>query len=181
MCVETKCDDDDDDDDVLDQRHNVSQLSTCVMMMMMMMMMMCCLRQTSEPTTDLCALTEDWFSRLSSSSDESVAAVLNIAQQPFSELRLPALRLVATLAALPWAQQLLVAHPGFVEYLLDRGTERGERAGLEAKYRIVLTLVESDVASTSVAAELYQRLREYAREGPLYVRVETQVAFETGQ
>jgi len=137
--------------------------------------------QVPERTSDLYALTEDWFSHLSRSSDESLAMVMHIAQQPFGELRLPALRLVNVLAALPWAEQLLVSHAGFVEYLLDRSTERGDRAGLEAKYSIVVTLVESTTARTSVPAELYQRLREYAREGPLYVMVETQVAFETGQ
>ena len=137
--------------------------------------------QTAEPAADLCALTEDWFSRMSRSSDESLSLILHITQQPFGELRLPALRLVHALATLPWAERLLLAHPGFVEYLLDRTTERGDRAGLEAKYSIVVTLVESATASSIVPAELYQRLREYAREGPLYVRLESQVAFESGQ
>jgi len=81
----------------------------------------------------------------------------------------------------PWGEQLLVAQPGFLEYLLDRSTERGDRDGLEAKYGIVVTLVQSTTAGGGIAAELYQRLREYAREGPLYVRLESQVAFDTGQ
>jgi len=138
-------------------------------------------QSSSEPPADLCALTEDWFGRLTQSTNESLSVVLHIAQQPFGELRLPALRLVNVLAVLPWAQQLLIAHPGFLEYLLDRSTERGERAGLEAKYNIVTTLLASETTAASVAAELYQRLREYAREGPFYVRLEAQVAFESGQ
>jgi len=89
--------------------------------------------------------------------------------------------LVNALAALQWAQQLLVAHPGFLEYLLDRSTEHGERAGLEAKFSVVVILVESSTVGSSVPAELYQRLGEYAREGPLYVRLESQVAFESLQ
>jgi len=137
--------------------------------------------QTSEPPADVCSLTEDWFSRLSHSASESLSVVLHIAQQPFNELRLPALRLVNVLAVLPWALHLLIDHPGFLEYLLDRTTERGERAGLEAKYNIVTTLIASETAAANVAAELYQRLREYAREGPFYVRLESQVAFESGQ
>jgi len=147
--------------------------------------MMCCVghcQESSELTSDLCQMTEDWFSMLSShSADDSLSLILNTAQQPFSDLRLPALRLVNAIAALPWGEQLLTAHPGFVEYLLDRSTERGERAGLDAKYSIVLTLVQSSTARCTVPAELYQRLREYVQQGPLYVHVETQVAFETGQ
>ena len=73
-----------------------------------------------------------------------------------------------------------MAHPGFLEYLLDRTTEHGDRPGLEAKYSIVVTLVESSTARSIVPAELYQRLREYAREGVLYVKLESQVAFESG-
>jgi len=137
--------------------------------------------QPADRTDELCALTEDWFSRLARSSDDAVGQVLQIAQQPFGELRLPSLRLVNTLAAMPWGERLLVAHPGFLEYLLDRSTERGDRDGLEAKYGIVMTLVQSTTAGGSVAAVLYQRLREYAREGPLYVRLEPRVEFDTGQ
>jgi len=147
--------------------------------------MMCCVghcQESSELTSDLCQMTEDWFSMLSShSANDSLSLILNTAQQPFSDLRLPALRLVNAIAVLPWGEQLLTAHPGFVEYLLDRSTERGERAGLDAKYSIVLTLVQSSTARSTVPAELYQRLREYVQQGPLYVHVETQVAFETGQ
>ena len=65
--------------------------------------------------------------------------------------------------------------------MLDRSTERGDREGLEAKYAVVTTLVESRTAGDSIAAELYQRLREYAREGPLYVRLDPRVDFDTGQ
>ena len=125
--------------------------------------------------------TKDWFSHLSSSAEESLSIVLRIAQQPLGELHLPSLRLVNALAALPWAEALLVVHAGFLEYLLDRTTERGDRAGLEAKYAIVTTMVASPTVSGTLPAELYQRLREYAREGPLYVRIETQVALDSGQ
>jgi len=137
--------------------------------------------QPAERTNELHALTEDWFGRLARSSDDAIHLVLEIAQQPFGELHLLSLRLVNALAAAPWGEQLLVAHPGFLEYLLDRSTERGDREGLEAKYSVVKTLVQSPTAGGSVAAELYQRLREYAREGPLYVRLEPQVEFDTGQ
>ena len=132
---------------------------------------------------DLYALTEDWFTSLSASrlADDSLTQVLHIAQQPFKDLRLPALRLVGAVAALPWGEQLLIGHPGFVEYLLDRSTEREDRGGLEAKYHVVQTLVQSTTSGSGMGVELYQRLREYEREGPLYVRIETQVAFDTGQ
>jgi len=74
--------------------------------------------QPAEQTAELHALTEDWFSHLSRSSDNAVRLVLDIAQQPFGDLRLPALRLVGTLATAPWGERLLIAHPGFLEYLL---------------------------------------------------------------
>jgi len=137
--------------------------------------------QPAEQTAELHALTEDWFNHLTRSSDDAMHLVLQIAQQPFGELHLLSLRLVNVLAAAPWGEQLLIAHPGFLEYLLDRSTERGDREGLEAKYSIVMTLVQSVTAGGSIAAELYQRLREYAREGLLYVRLEPQVEFDTGQ
>jgi 26S proteasome non-ATPase regulatory subunit 5 len=137
--------------------------------------------QPSDQTPQLLSLTEDWFGRLTHSVDDSIKTVLSIAHQPFGELRITALRLVAALAALPWGLSHLIAHAGFLEYLLDRSTERGERDGLEAKYTIVSVIVGSPTASTIVPGEFFLRLREYERDGPFYVKHESHVAFESGQ
>ena len=64
---------------------------------------------------------------------------------------------------------------------MDRSTERGDRAGLDAKYSIVTTLTKSSAAAASIPSELYHKLRLYVQEGPLYVNIESHVAFETGQ
>lgn len=132
--------------------------------------------QVSSQLPDLLSLTEDWFSRLSHSVDDSIAKVLSIAKQPFFELRVAAFRLLGALVSLPWCQSRLIERAGFLEYLLDRSTERGDRNGLEAKYNIIAKLAASETAV--LLSEQLIRLKEYVREGPFYVKYEAQVAFE---
>jgi 26S proteasome non-ATPase regulatory subunit 5 len=129
-------------------------------------------------TNELLALTEHWFSLLSDGAGTDVLRViLSVAKQPFAELRLVALGLIRSLALVLWGQRILHSHPGFNEYLLDRSTE-GTKEGLEEKFSIVKTLVESPTVADVFGWEYVARLRTYERDGPFYVRRETQVAMD---
>jgi len=79
---------------------------------------------------------------------------------------------------LPWCQSRLIERAGFLEYLLDRSTERRDRNGLEAKYDVISKLANSETAANILLTEQLIRLKEYVREGPFYVKYEAQVAFE---
>ena len=70
------------------------------------------------------------------------------------------------------------AQPGFNEYLLDRSTEQ-TKEGKEGKYSIVKTLVDSPTAMELFGRVYFVRLKEFEREGPFYVKVESAVAFES--
>lgn len=118
---------------------------------------------------------------MSRSPNGALSVVLSVARQPFVDLHIAGLRLLGSLATLPWCQAQLVASAGFIEYLLDRSTEHGERAGLDAKYDIVSKLAGSESAAGIMSSEVLIRLREYVREGPIYVKVEAQVAFEKAE
>jgi Proteasome non-ATPase 26S subunit len=110
-----------------------------------------------------------------------MSAVISLARQPFSDLHVAGLRLLGSIVTLPWCQSRLIESAGFIEYLLDRSTERGDRTGLEVKYDVISKLASSEVAASVLPSEILIRLREYVREGPLYVKIESQVAFEKAE
>ena len=103
--------------------------------------------------------------------------LLNIASQPFTELRCGALDLFNTLANVPWGQQSLNNYPGFNEYLLDRSTEKSKE-GKDAKFAIVKTLAESPTVVDVFGAPYMMHLKRYQNDGPYFVKVEAAVAFE---
>ena len=103
--------------------------------------------------------------------------VLDLAQQPFVQLRCAALEHFATIALTPWGQKMLNSHPGFNEYLLNRSTENSKE-GKEAKYNIVKTLVESPTVQDIFGQPYFLKLKVYVREGPFYILTEAAVALE---
>ena len=132
--------------------------------------------QACEQTTDLLALTQHWYSGLGGGMMETLYSLAN---QPFTDLRVCALQMYQALATLPWGQQNLKNHPGFVEYLLDRSTEKNKE-GKDGKFRVVSSIVDSPTAENVFGAQLYRNFVIYRNEGPYFVKVETQVALEEG-
>ncbi len=102
---------------------------------------------------------------------------MQLASQPFLQLRCAAIQHFATLALTLWGQKTLNEYPGFNEYLLNRSTESTKEAK-EEKYNVVQTLVESPTVQEVFGQPYYTKLRLYEKEGPFYVLTEAAVAFE---
>ncbi|XP_066999030.2 26S proteasome non-ATPase regulatory subunit 5 [Anabrus simplex] len=120
------------------------------------------------------ALTKSWFDALSPNPLETIMAV---SRQPFPELRLAGLQVLNVLAEQSWGQEYMKNHPGLVEFLLDRSMET-IKSCKDAKFDVIRTIVESPTAAAIFGHDTMQRLEEFAREGPFYVRGQTEVAIE---
>ena len=64
-----------------------------------------------------------------------------------------------------------------MEYLLDRKTEP-EKEGKELKYSIIRSLSESPTGRANLGIEYYQRVCQYAKDGPFHSDQQTAVKFE---
>ena len=134
----------------------------------------CVVTQVSEQTEELLQGTEQWFSYL---HKDSLQLMESLISQPILQVRCAALQLLQCLATLPWAQERMNSQPGFKEYLLDRSTEH-DKDSKDKKYDVIKTLCESPTALEVFGREYHMKLREFVKEGPFFVRTETQVALE---
>nr|CAD7418688.1 unnamed protein product [Timema cristinae] len=66
---------------------------------------------------------------------------------------------------------------GLIEFLLDRSTE-ATKLCKDAKYEVLRTIVSSPTSESVFGIETILRFKNYIREGPVYVHVETEVAIE---
>jgi 26S proteasome non-ATPase regulatory subunit 5 len=70
------------------------------------------------------------------------------------------------------------AEPGFLEFLLNRSTEK-DKEGKEAKFAIIHSICENaDEAKSALGNVNYLKLRRYINEGLFYVEPEANVAFD---
>ncbi|XP_063000854.1 26S proteasome non-ATPase regulatory subunit 5 [Elgaria multicarinata webbii] len=127
-----------------------------------------------QQTEDLLGMTESWFSSLSS---QPLELFRSISTQPFPDLHCGALRVFTAVANQPWAQRMMLASPGFVEYAVDRSVEP-DKASKEAKYELVKALANSKTTPEIFGNQHYLRLRAYLREGPYYIKAVSTTAVE---
>ncbi|KAH0615519.1 hypothetical protein JD844_004878 [Phrynosoma platyrhinos] len=127
-----------------------------------------------QQTEDLLGMTESWFSSLAS---QPLELFRSISTQPFPDLHCAALRVFTAIANQPWAQRLMIASPGFVEYVVDRSVEP-DKASKEAKYELVKALASSKTIAEIFGNQHYLRLRAYLHEGPYYVKAVSTTAVE---
>nr|XP_057915556.1 26S proteasome non-ATPase regulatory subunit 5 [Doryrhamphus excisus] len=130
--------------------------------------------QPEQQTEDLLALTESWFRLL---SKQPIEMIRNISTQPFPELHCGALRVFTAIATQPWGQRLMVATPGFMEFVLDRSTGQSKEAK-DAKFELVGSLVTSSTAAEILGTQNYISLKAYLKEGPYYVSAVAAVGTE---
>ncbi|GFO49594.1 26S proteasome non-ATPase regulatory subunit 5 [Plakobranchus ocellatus] len=133
-----------------------------------------CHLQAEHQTSELLVLTERWFV---TSTPDAFTCVWSTAQQPFPDLRLPALHVLQTVAALPWGQKMMNATPGFREYVLDRSTEHSKE-GKESKYELVCALANSPTAAEIFGQPYLVQLKEYVNQGAFFVMAQSEVAME---
>ncbi|XP_054853235.1 26S proteasome non-ATPase regulatory subunit 5 [Eublepharis macularius] len=127
-----------------------------------------------QQTEDLLRMTESWFSCLSS---QPLELIRSISTQPFPDLHCGALRVFTAIANQPWAQRMMVASPGFVEYVVDRSVDP-DKSSKEAKYELVKTLASSKTSAEIFGNQHFLKLRGYMHEGPYYVKAISTTAVE---
>ncbi|XP_053552208.1 26S proteasome non-ATPase regulatory subunit 5 [Bombina bombina] len=125
-------------------------------------------------TEDLLRMTESWFTSL---SNHPMDLFRDIASQPFPELHCGALKVFTAIANQPWAQQLMIGSPGFIEYVVDR-TVDPDKDSKDAKFELVKALVNSKTIAEVFGNQHYLRLRAYLREGPYHIKAISTVALE---
>ncbi|KAJ8039549.1 26S proteasome non-ATPase regulatory subunit 5 [Holothuria leucospilota] len=123
---------------------------------------------------DLEGMLQQWFEQVST---KPMDLILSLCQQPFLEIRCPALSILQALCDHKWAQTQLLNRPGFQEYLLDRSTEH-EKIGKESKYAVVKALAEAYHTGEIFGRPYLLKLREYVRDGPFYVQTQSEVVVE---
>ena len=104
--------------------------------------------------------------------------IIQIAKQPFVDLRLGAYRCLFELSRSSWALQVLNVEPGFLEFLLNRSTEK-DKEGKEMKFSIIRSMCEDAEQAKAILGNVnYLKLRRYLNDGVFYVEPEANVAFD---
>ncbi|CAF1280400.1 unnamed protein product [Rotaria sp. Silwood1] len=123
------------------------------------------------------SLTEQIY-RLCNRVFSILSIIIEIAKQPFIDLRLAAYRCLFELTRSPWALHAMNTEPGFIEFLLNRSTEK-DKEGKEAKFSIIQSICQNgDEAKLAMGNVNYLKFRRYVNEGVFYVEPEANVAFE---
>jgi 26S proteasome non-ATPase regulatory subunit 5 len=123
------------------------------------------------------ALTQQIY-RLCNRVFSILPIVIQIAKQPFVDLRLAAYRYLFELTRSPWALHEMNSEPGFIEFLLNRSTEK-DKEGKEAKFSVIQSICRnSEEAKLAIGNVNYLKLRRYVNEGAFFVEPEANVAFD---
>lgn len=108
------------------------------------------------------SMSRQWFAKI---HHHVFQLLLSIVRQPFADLRLAGLTVVVELSAQEWGQREMQACAGFLEYLLDRGSEP-DKEGKELKYEVVHRIVVSECGETLWGSVDMMKMKRYDREGP---------------
>lgn len=101
------------------------------------------------------SMLAQWFSHM---GPPMPAVLLSLVQKPFPDLRMAALRTFSSLLSHPFAIQIFLATPSFVDWLLDPSTEPEWEAGRQ-KADIIRGLLAN--GSPLIDAELRLKMRAY--------------------
>lgn len=134
----------------------------------------CFLWQVQDQTSELLSMTERWFGRL---NRDPLKMILEIAQQPFTDVRCAAYQVFVALATQQWGQENMDKFPGLNEFLLDRLTECTKQ-GREAKFEVIKTLAESPFTASVFGNPYLVKLKAYCVQGAFFIRHQAEVAVE---
>lgn len=129
------------------------------------------LKKTEQNNRSL-ELTKSWFNLL---GDKPLDMIVSLCKQPFVDIRVASLEVLAIIASQSWGQEYMIEHPGLIEFLLDRNIESFKESK-EAKFQVVKNLIES--RSNLIDAKTMEKFEQFVREGPFYVDVITEVVLE---
>lgn len=102
---------------------------------------------------------------------------MSLVRQPFTDLRCSAHCVLQSLALQPWGQTLMNNYPGFMEFLLDRSTEKTKETK-ESKFTVIRTIAESPTAVDVFGQPYIVQVKAMALQGPFFVQTQSEVAFE---
>ncbi|CAF0946957.1 unnamed protein product [Adineta ricciae] len=130
-----------------------------------------------QATSEIHNLTEQIY-RLCNRVFAVLPIIIQIAKQPFVDLRLAAYRCLFELTRSTWALCAMNNEPGFLEFLLNRSTEK-DKEGKEMKYAIIQSICQnSEEAKSAIGNVNFLKLRRYLNEGVFYIEPEANVAFD---
>lgn len=94
------------------------------------------------------------------------------------DLRLASYRCLFELTRSSWALTDMNNEPGFLEFLLNRSTEK-DKEGKEMKFAIIQLICQNGEEAKTVFGNVnYLKLRRYVNEGVFYIEPEANVAFD---
>ena len=128
-------------------------------------------RENQSP--EMLSVTESWFRR----SPDLIVTVTGLIKQPFLDLRLAGYQMLLVLAGQDWGRSLVMTQPGFCESLLDRSRENIKEGKLE-RWRLVERLVETRHTKQLLGPQIDLQMRQFVKEGPYYVQVQSEVAYD---
>lgn len=101
-------------------------------------------------------------------------------KQPFQNVRRPCFKTFHSLVSYQWMLEDMKNIPGFLEFLLDRTTER-EKECQELKYEVIKKMADSPRISVVFDKPFILKLKQFVRDGPFYVSSDVSVAMEGAQ
>lgn len=124
---------------------------------------------------EVSTITEYWFVALSGHKlfARDLAFVQEFSRNPFPEIKLAALRLLAVICYYRWGQRALSETAGFIEYLLDRKAEF-DKDILHEKYNVLKAVVDS----SDFDINTIQQIKQYVKDGVFYIQGIMEVAVE---
>ncbi|CAF0964444.1 unnamed protein product [Adineta steineri] len=133
---------------------------------------------TNDRTSTIASSLTEQIYRLCNRVFSLLPIIVQIAKQPFVDLRLAAYRCLLELTRSPWSLHAMNNEPGFLEFLLNRSTEK-DKDGKETKFAIIQSICQnSDEAKLALGNVNYLKLRRYINEGAFFIEPEANVAFD---
>jgi hypothetical protein len=104
--------------------------------------------------------------------------IIREAKQPEDDIRIASLALMQSIAYHTWGIKYMAQSSVFMQYLLDRTTDRIQQ-GQMWKYTIIQTIVSHPNSKEILEVDDYNQCQTYIKQGPFYKPLETTVAFES--
>lgn len=106
--------------------------------------------------------------------------LLALCKVPFMEIRINAMIVVSLMAVHLWGQRELAEHPNFLNWVLDRSTEKCKESK-EAKFEILKALVKSRTTVRVFKGEDYMKMRADFKNGPFHVGIAEEMLVDDQQ
>jgi 26S proteasome non-ATPase regulatory subunit 5 len=130
-----------------------------------------------DPLEEASKLSEKFYFSILPGEHKMTNQIFALCRYPFMEVRVNALLVIASIAGSEWGQKELASHKDFVQWILDRSTEKCKE-GKEAKFEILKTLVKSRTASRHFKGEDYMKMRADFKHGPFHVGIAEEMLME---